>query len=241
MLSIVDVDAALAAAAPYARLPRALPLQRWLRLLGLASRDPVPDVEGMASARKLTFLRTLASCLPRDGSECYLEVGTFQGKSLIATLRGNVGVVGVACDNFSEWNDPVEPQNARALRTNLVRHGLTESVRFFDEDFRTLLAAWADRDLPLAGVYFFDGPHDEQSQYDGIALAEPVLADRALVVVDDWRNAPDSGSWAEAGTRRAIADSSNRWRFEHLLPARRNGDRDLWWNGLAVLRFERAG
>jgi predicted O-methyltransferase YrrM len=235
----VDVEQALGVAEPHMRMPRALRLQRYLRRLRLASRDPWPDVEGMASVRKLRLLNALASRLPTDGSECYLEIGTFQGKSLIATLSGNGEVKAVACDNFSEWDNAAEPRNARALRANLARHGMADRVRFFDVDFRDLLSSWTTHELRPVGLYFFDGPHDEESQYAGIALAEPILADHALVVVDDWRHAADSGSRAEEGTRRAISQSQNMWEIMRVLPARRNGDRDLWWNGLGILQFER--
>ena len=37
----------------------------------------------------------------------------------------------------------------------------------------------------------------------------------------------------------AIAASPNRWTMLRNLPARFNGDRDQWWNGVAVFSFER--
>lgn len=199
--------------------------------------DPCPDVHGMASYRKLMAIRLVASLLPGDGSECYLEVGTFQGKSLVAALKDNPGVRAIACDNFSEFDSLGE--NQAALERNLRRYALQERITFFNQDFRTLLAGWVGRGLPSIGAYFYDGAHDQASQYDGIRCAEPHLAHRALVMVDDWRFAKDSGSCAEAGTRQAIAESRNRWTILHVLPARFNGDRDQWWNGFAILSFER--
>jgi hypothetical protein len=89
------------------------------------------------------------------------------------------------------------------------------------------------------GLYFYDGAHDEDSQYEGIRQAEPLLAGKALVIVDDWRFAEDSRSYAQRGTQRAIAESANEWQLLYELPARFNGDRALWWNGVAVLAFRR--
>lgn len=70
-------------------------------------------------------------------------------------------------------------------------------------------------------------------------LAEPFLGEGALVIVDDWRFAPDSQSYAKVGTERAIAESQNEWNLLYDLPARHNGDRAMWWNGIAVFGFRR--
>ena len=214
----------LAAVKPFNRLARKL-------------LDPCPDVKGMASYKKLMLMSLIASLLPEDASECYLEVGTFQGKSLVAALKDNPRVNAIACDNFSEFDD--SGVNQIALERNLQRYGLQERVKFFNMDFRRLLDGWHERRLPRIGGYFYDGAHDKASQYDGIKHVEPHLADRALVVVDDWRFAEDSRSYAEAGTLQAISESPNDWRVLYTLPARFNGDLDQWWNGLGILGFER--
>jgi predicted O-methyltransferase YrrM len=211
-----------------------LPPINWLARRVL---DPCHDVVGMASYRKLMLLRLIASLLPRDGTECYLEVGSYQGKSLIAALRDNPFVPAVACDNFSEFD--ASGSNQATLEQNLRRYGVAGQVRCFDMDFRTLMAGWHELALPPVGAYFYDGAHDLASQRDAITLVEPLLAPRALVVVDDWRFARDSASRAEAGTREAIAASASHWTQLRVLPARFNGDRDLWWNGVAVFAFER--
>jgi len=237
----MDVAAFLVAMRPLVRSRPAyhLALRALYRLRLMDRPDPCPDIVGMASAKKLHLLNRAVSFLPSSAPECYLEVGTYQGKSLVAAMLGNPGRHGVACDNFSLFDDPTKPQNKATLQRHLARYGLSEQVRFFDCDFRELLASWLERGLPPVGVYFYDGAHDELSQYLGIRLAEGVLAEEAIVVVDDWRLAEDSQSFAEAGTRRALAESPHQWKVEHVLPARYNGDIDQWWNGLAVLSFRR--
>jgi len=216
---------------PIFRLAAIRPFNRLARKI----LDPCPDVSGMASYKKLLLIELVASLLAED--ECYLEVGTFQGKSLVAALSRNPRVRAVACDNFSEFND--SGVNRMTLEQNLRRHALSERVHFFDMDFRALIASWRERGLPKIGGYFYDGAHDKKSQYDGIKHVEPLLADRALVLVDDWRLAKDSRSYAEAGTLQAISESPNNWKILYVLTARRNGDLDQWWNGVGVLGFER--
>lgn len=193
--------------------------------------DPCPDIEGMLSLRKQQLLHLAYGLLPPG--EAYLEVGTYHGKSLISAVLGNDRRTTYAADNFSEF----DVNSLEILMANLARYGVADVATFFDADFRTIYTPEHLRE-PV-GLYFFDGPHDEPSQHDAIRMVEPFLADYALVLVDDWRFASDSMSYAKAGTRRAIAASRNRWKLLYELPARCNGDRALWWNGVAVLSFER--
>ena len=237
----MDVTAFLDAIRP---LVRERPLRRLAAgLRGQSNEalqeDPCRDIPGMASPKKLSLLSSAVSFLPASEDECYLEVGTYQGKSLVSALLKNPGRYAVACDNFSLFDEPTAPTNKAALERNLNRYGLSSRIRFFDSDFRDLLSGWRQHRLPLVGVYFYDGAHDEESQYLAIRLAEDVLAEQAVVIVDDWRFAEDSDSRAEAGTQRALADSAHDWRVEHILPARYNGDLEQWWNGVAVLSFRR--
>ena len=193
--------------------------------------DLCPGVEGMLSIKKQRLINLAYRFL--DVGEAYFEVGTFQGKSLISAMVGNPIRPTYACDNFSEF----DINSLSITLRNLERYGLRDKVRFYDCDFS---GVYTSQNLPdPLGFYFYDGAHDEMSQYLGIKLAEPFLADEALVLVDDWRLASDSGSYAKDGTMRAVEESTNEWQLMYELPARLNGDRALWWNGVGVLSFKR--
>lgn len=200
--------------------------------------DPLRDIEGMISVKKQQLLNLAYANLQKD--EAYLEVGTWQGKSLISAMRGNTPRPTFACDNFSEYTiskDRRELNIYESLRNNLRRYGVDEHVIFYNDAYQSIF--FKDK-LPVpVGVYFYDAAHDENSQYLGIKLAEPFLAEKALVIVDDWRFAPDSQSYAAAGTQKAISESKHQWRMLYNLPARYSGDRAMWWNGVAVFAFQR--
>ena len=194
--------------------------------------DSCFDIQGMTSIKKQKLLNIAFSMLPEN--ECYVEVGTHQGKSLVSAMRGNAKRPAYACDNFSEF---ANSRTREYLMRNLARYGLAESVTFHDGDFKGFFASEIIQHK--IGVYFYDGAHDLESHYNGIVCAEPKLADEAVVIVDDWRWAADSTSYAEAGTRKAIAESKNQWQLLYVLPARYNGDHGLWWNAVAVFAFRR--
>ena len=197
--------------------------------------EPLRDIDGMIGVKKQRLLNLAYAHL--DADEAYLEVGTWQGKSLIAAMTGNPPRPTFACDDFSEW---FVAKGRRLdlegiVKRNLTRYGLEPRVTFYREPFQQI---FTHEKLPAPiGVYFYDAAHDHASQYAGVKLAEPFLADEAIVVVDDWRLAPDSQSYAKAGTEQAIAESPHDWRLLYELPARFNGDRAMWWNGVAVYAF----
>lgn len=189
--------------------------------------DPCFSINGMSSIKKQMLLRLAARCLPTN--ECYLEIGTYTGKSLVSAMQDAPGRIFYACDNFSLFS---ETNSFEILSDNLKRYALHDKVTFFNEDFKQIYNS--NRIKEPVGVYFYDGGHDFESQYEAIRLVEPLLASAALVIIDDWRFTPDSASCAKAATEQAISDSRREWRLLYDLPARYNGDHGMWWNGIAV-------
>lgn len=191
--------------------------------------DPCFLVPGFTSVKFQHTLRLAYSFLPPD--ECYLEVGSLQGKTLISAMLQNPARKTYACDNFSEFTDN-PGQSAESLRGHLRMYGLEERAVFHDADFRDIM----DREhVPEpVGLYLYDAAHTEEMQFLGIQLAEPLLADEALVIVDDW-------NWADvvAGTRRAFGASANEWTPLYELTHPGESSHALWWNGTAMFRFRR--
>lgn len=200
--------------------------------------DPCFGVQGYTSVKVQHLLNTAYLCL--DDDECYLEIGSFQGKTLISAMLNNAPRTTYACDNFSEFTTDAA-RSFEVFQANLRHFGLAERVTFFNEDFRGVLDP--KRLEKPVGVYLYDGGHTEAEHRDAITLAEPVLADRALVIIDDW-----NFDGARRGAESALAASRHRWERLYLLPARGPeerpagaiGDHGMWWNGVAVYGFERA-
>jgi predicted O-methyltransferase YrrM len=194
--------------------------------------DPCFFIDGMISIKKQKLLNIAFSCL--EMNECYLEIGTYTGKSLISAMINNNEHKVYACDNFSEFNNT---NSIEILMRNLDFYGLKDKVTFYNADFRNILNR-EKIEFPI-GAYFYDGAHDLDSQYMGIKSVEHLLSDEALVIVDDWRFAQDSQSFAKLGTENAIKESKHLWQMLYELPSRYNGDHAMWWNGIAVYSFKR--
>jgi hypothetical protein len=156
--------------------------------LSAPTLDPaVLALPGMSGRRYRQFINTLvgAVALPR-----YLEVGVWAGSTLCAALAGN-RVSALAIDNWSEFGGP-----KAAFFHNVAQYrGAGADVHFIEGDFR---AVAYDR-IGRYNIYLFDGPHLEQDQYDGVALAQPALDNEFVLIVDDWNYEA-----VRAGTRRAV-------------------------------------
>jgi predicted O-methyltransferase YrrM len=186
------------------------------------------SVAGFTTAAELALLNAAARALPEG--ESYLEVGTFKGRSLVAALLDAPDRQFVAVENFQEFG--MVGRDARTeLETNLAKAVQGHRVRLVDGDcFKVLRdSAVAPRDV---GVYFYDGAHTGLAHWLALAVVEPLLADEALVVIDD-------ASWpmVRAATDRYV-DNRDGWDVLLDLPASKQDD-PVWANGLLLLRFRR--
>lgn len=150
----------------------------------------VRDIVGMSGQAYRSFINNYvrSASAPR-----YLEVGSWAGSTAVSALFGNRAEA-LCIDNWAEFGGPREEffSNIRAALSEQVK------FRFVEKDFRAV-------DFGSIGsfdIYLFDGPHEEADQYDGVVLAQPALARRHLLVVDDW-------NWRAVrnGTFRALIDT----------------------------------
>ncbi len=204
------------------RFELAFPLvKRWDRL---QLRDFCPDVRAGGGSRKIQYLlRIAAGCL--EGNECYLEVGAFEGKSMISAIGLNPDARGFACDNFSEGN------REEILFRNLEVYGVRERVKLLKGDFRQFLNK-QEVDCPV-GLFYYDGPHSVEGHQECLILIEPLLSPRAMVVIEHW-----SVGRTQTGTYRALARVARRWEIVMVLPHRVKGKAAQWHKGIGVFRVD---
>ena len=181
--------------------------------------DAVP---GLARSNNLALLNSAASCL--DADECYVEVGTYRGTSLIAAMLDNDGEF-VAIDNWSLGDGSREQ-----LDRNLARFGFAGRAELIEGDaFETLRSGRLEG--RKVGVYYYDNGHEYEQQLDGMRLIEPYLASPALMIVDDtdWER-------VERAVDDYLAEQPRATELLHLDGKDRGAPH--WWEGMRVLRFD---
>ncbi|HEV7653776.1 MAG TPA: class I SAM-dependent methyltransferase [Mycobacteriales bacterium] len=186
------------------------------------------EVAGHSTAAELAALNLAARLLPPG--EAYLEVGTLKGRSMAGALLDAPDRTYVAVESFREFGMLAEASRVELL-ANLARHGAGHRLVLRDGDCFAVLARPGAVPEPV-GVYFYDGAHTGLAHYLALGVVEPLLADEALVLVDD-----SSYPMVEAATRRYL-DRHPGWTV--LRDIRAAGDHDpRWANGLLVLAWRR--
>jgi hypothetical protein len=205
--------------------------ERLLRETGdFAGAGHLVDVPGMSSPRVCHFLNRLVACM--DPGEHYLEIGSWQGRTLLSAAFENRGRLCIACDRFRFFGryTGFGYRARRALGRNLARYaGRRAAVHFYDMDSsRFFRRCRFDGSI---GVYFYDGDHSYTGTRRSIAAGAERLSARAIVLVDDW-----NVRRIRAGTLDGLRDAAVRVLWHRAL----EGDHTeaTWWNGLGVFYVE---
>jgi hypothetical protein len=136
----------------------------------------VLTLNGMSGKRYRHFINNLIESID---SPRYLEVGSWKGSTAVSAIYGNK-VKSVCIDNWSQFGD------VRQEFYNNIERCVTDDIEIdlYESDFREVDYS----SIGKYNVYFFDGPHEEQDQYDSLALAIPSLDDTFIFIVDDWND-----------------------------------------------------
>lgn len=182
----------------------------------------VKTIHCMSSPRVYGVLNACVSAMEAD--ELYVEVGTYQGGSLIAALLNNTAQA-IGVDNFSEFNTT---NNFDRTLNNLVTFGIASRASLKNMSYQEFF-----KDLPdnfKIQVYYYDGAHDYQNQLNGCEAAWPYLQKGSLILVDDYFY-PD----VHRALNQFIANHIDQIRCVFILHPVKDLD-PLWWNGVVVLQ-----
>lgn len=179
-------------------------------------------VHCMSTPRVYGIINACVSAM--DVGEVYLEVGTYQGGSLIAALHGNTArAIGV--DSFGEFS---ETNNLGLTLENLATFNVRDRVIFHEMGFEQFFAGCSP-DLKVQ-VYNYDGQHDYEGQLAGLEAGWKYLQSGSLVIVDDYRY-PEVAS----AVHDFVHNHPGQIKFQFVVLPETELDAK-WWNGVVVLR-----
>jgi predicted O-methyltransferase YrrM len=186
------------------------------------------ELVGMSGAKTRILYNELCSFTFQGRPTEYLEVGSWKGSTLCAALQFNPHCNGTAIENWALFGGPKEE-----FDSNLNLFNLKDRVKVFEEDAFSLDISKISNKID---IYLYDGDHEETSHYKGITHFWPVLADQAIVIVDDW-----NWSGARQGTLNALNDVGANVieKFEIMYTANdshtpmESACREFW-NGIAI-------
>jgi hypothetical protein len=190
--------------------------------------DSVRLMSGMSGKKYRYLINNLISFIT---DARYLEVGSWKGSTACAAMHGNKCKV-TCIDNWSHHGT-----DNRDFFNN-TKESLSNDIDFtvIEKDFREVDYT----SLGKYNVYFFDGPHEEKDQYDGVALAQDALDHEYILIVDDY-----NFDRVRKGTQNAIKDLNLKVLAEVTVLSSIDGDvptvhheKSEWHNGyyIAVIR-----
>lgn len=199
-------------------------------------REYLKQVRAMTGPGIVHILNETCSYIDED--KCYLEIGTHRGSTLIgASLNNKCMFYGV--DTFAGHNSPAEVAPFKTVEEGLVDaiSRLTNgNVKYFKDDYLNFLKDRKDVEGKKVEVYLYDGDHQFENQYLGLKHCVDVLADDAIVFVDDSANNDRPAVW---GAIHKIMDEDKRFSLiREFVPKDGQMHGDLWC-GFVALRFQR--
>ena len=186
-------------------------------MLGMADLCSIPKMSTFAIAG---LINKAVREMPMD--QAFVNVGVWHGFTFLAGMLGNPDKTCIGIDNFSEFGGPKAEFRKRFMEAKSDNHS------FFEMDYKWYFKNFHE-EKPI-GVYIYDGSHDYQNQLDGLKLAEPFLAEGAIVIVDDT-------NWTDP--ERATLDfmASSKFNYEVVLNEKTAGNgHPTWHNGIMVIK-----
>jgi hypothetical protein len=205
--------------------------------------DPL-DFDGVLtgfSGEKLMAWLHSATALLCGPQSVYLEIGVFQGLTLISTAARNPDIACFGIDNFSLFNEGRE--NLKTVEDRMKRLGVGNATVInldFEEALHDLGSYLGGRKV---GVFFVDGAHDYRSQLVSLLKGKTFLAEDCVIVIDDsnyahvrqanadfLRSQPEFALLFEAYTPGHMAN---------LQGTEKEAAAAGWWNGVNVMVRDR--
>lgn len=155
---------------------------------GLLSDRRAEGLSGISGLKTVGVLQRLVRLFDGAAAVAYLEIGVFQGLTLVSAALEAPAMPCFGIDNFRIL-DP-DSKNKEITIERIDRFGAANAT-LIDMDFEDALAGLdAQLDGRKVSVYFVDGPHDYRSQIVCLLGALRHLHNDAVIVVDD-ANYPD--------------------------------------------------
>jgi len=177
-------------------------------------------IKGMSTEN----VRYVINELVKQYAKTYLEVGSYQGSTVISAALFNPDVRCIAIDNFSEFDE--HGVNKSTLLQNIKNAGVS-NIELYDNDYEIAIADLFEKEPDLkVDVYFYDGNHTYEHQLNGLNLIKEHLSDKCIVFVDDcnWSHVQKANlDWLSENEGFQIANIFT------------TGNAPTWWNGLTIM------
>lgn len=194
-------------------------------------------LSGYSGNKIIASLQELTKLFIDIKDSCYLEVGVFQGLTLLSVANACPSIPCYGIDNFAYF-DP-DNKNFNIVKQRMQQLSV-KNAHILNKDYEDALESLETYiGTQKIGVYFVDGPHDYRSQLMCLELARPLLHEQAVIVVDDC----NYSHVRQANRDFLIVHPEYKLIFEaytpchpkNMTPQLEKEAREGWWNGVNIL------
>jgi cephalosporin hydroxylase len=182
----------------------------------------VKTIHCMSRPRLYALLNAIVSSM--DPGELYVEVGTYQGGSLVSAMLDNESCA-VGVDDFHEFNTT---NSFDRTQGNLEKFGVSSRVTLYNMNYNDYFAG-----LPVdtkIAVYYYDGEHNFEGQLAGMEAGWPFLHPGSVVIVDDFLY-PE----VNRAINQFVANYKDNVKILFAVDSMKDVD-ETWWNGFIAFR-----
>lgn len=194
-------------------------------------------LSGFSGDMLVGMLQRLAKYQESINGGDYLEIGVFQGLTLLSTASAASGIAAYGIDNFAQYD--TDGKNRAILSARIRENGITNAY-LIDQDYEDALenldAHIGNRKI---GLLFVDGPHDYRSQLTCLQLARKHLGESAVIVVDDcnYRHVRQANRdfllWNP--NFKLVCEAYTECHPMNMSQTQESSARQGWWNGVNIL------
>ena len=197
----------------------------------------IEGLSGYSGKKIIGALQRFGRFKEMDEGAGYLEIGVFQGLTLISVAGVLKSAAAIGVDNFSQFD--IDGKNRNIVLERIARNNIKNAFLINMDFEEALLSLENHLGNAKIGLYFVDGPHDYRSQLLCLEWIKPYLSERAIIVVDDSNyrhvrqanhdfliNNPSFKLFYEAYTDQHPGTMDVK---------KRTAAEDGWWNGVNIL------
>ena len=141
------------------------------------------NVFGLSGDKLVGSLQRISKYQESDPEGCYLEIGVFQGLTLLSVANELSKHHAYGIDNYSQL-DP-DGRNEGLIR-RLIKENKINDIHLINDDYEKALNNLSkhigDRKI---STFFIDGPHDYRSQLMCLFFAKKYFSEKVIIVIDD--------------------------------------------------------
>lgn len=204
---------------------------------GLLYRAEDGILDGLSGEKVIGAMQRSAALFGGADDACYLEVGVFQGLTLLSIAASAPDTPCYGVDDFVHFD--TTGRNFALVKERREKLDV-RNAHVIDQDyedaFADLSAHIGDRRI---GVYFVDGGHDYRSQLMCLMVAMPFLHDQCVIFVDDanYRHVRQANRdfLATHPEFALIFEGYTAGHPDTLDESELAASRQGWWNGINVM------